>query len=181
MTNPVAVVRDVHFRRSDEPESRFAYRHVITFCPGCNSSHPFTIEVADDFHGNRAIWNWDGNLEKPTFSPSLLCHHSVHLCEGQHELTACPTYDGGTCERTAHWVGYRCTDGSIIAPKVTEVVPDGAEKILVHDGGHVIDSPYGNCHSFLSEGVWQFLGDSAHYLAGQSVPMVPLPDWLVRE
>lgn len=37
------------------------------------------------------------------------------------------------------------------------------------------------CHSFLRDGVWDFLGDSTHALAGQKVPMVPVPDWLVRE
>src|SRR4051812_28849064 len=36
------------------------------------------------------------------------------------------------------------------------------------------------CHSFLREGVWQFLDDSTHELAGKSVPMVDLPDWLAR-
>jgi hypothetical protein len=34
------------------------------------------------------------------------------------------------------------------------------------------------CHSFLRDGQWQFLGDSTHSLAGQTVPMVPLPDWV---
>jgi hypothetical protein len=33
------------------------------------------------------------------------------------------------------------------------------------------------CHSFVVAGVWQFLGDSTHALAGQNVPMVDLPDW----
>lgn len=34
------------------------------------------------------------------------------------------------------------------------------------------------CHSFVVAGVWQFLGDCTHELAGQHVPMVDLPDWL---
>ena len=37
------------------------------------------------------------------------------------------------------------------------------------------------CHSFLQESVWHFLEDSTHPLAGQHVPMVPLPDWVVRD
>ena len=33
------------------------------------------------------------------------------------------------------------------------------------------------CHSFLRNGVWQFLNDSTHELAGQNIPMIPLdPD-----
>lgn len=34
------------------------------------------------------------------------------------------------------------------------------------------------CHSFIRDGHWEFLTDSEHELAGQTVPMVPLPDWL---
>jgi hypothetical protein len=33
------------------------------------------------------------------------------------------------------------------------------------------------CHSFLHNGEFQFLGDCTHSLAGQTVPMIDLPDW----
>lgn len=36
------------------------------------------------------------------------------------------------------------------------------------------------CHSFLQNGQWQFLSDCTHALAGQTVAMLPLPDWVVR-
>lgn len=36
------------------------------------------------------------------------------------------------------------------------------------------------CHSFVRAGMIQYLGDSEHPLAGQTVPMAPLPDWLNR-
>lgn len=36
------------------------------------------------------------------------------------------------------------------------------------------------CHSFIRDGRWQFLADCQHDLAGQTVPMVPVPDWLAR-
>lgn len=36
------------------------------------------------------------------------------------------------------------------------------------------------CHSFLRNGQWQFLADCTHELANQTVPMLPLPDWVVR-
>ena len=29
------------------------------------------------------------------------------------------------------------------------------------------------CHSFLRDGIWQFLGDCTHEMAGQHVPMIP--------
>lgn len=35
------------------------------------------------------------------------------------------------------------------------------------------------CHSFIRDGHWEFLGDSTHPLAGQTVPMVDVPaGWL---
>lgn len=37
------------------------------------------------------------------------------------------------------------------------------------------------CHSFIRAGQWEFLADSTHVLAGQTVPMVPLPEWLTAE
>ena len=42
--------------------------------------------------------------------------------------------------------------------------------------GKIVDLP--RCHSFIRDGVWEFLGDCTHELAGQKVSMVPLPDWL---
>lgn len=37
------------------------------------------------------------------------------------------------------------------------------------------------CHSFIRNGQWEFLSDSTHALAGQTVSLEPLPDWLCRE
>lgn len=34
------------------------------------------------------------------------------------------------------------------------------------------------CHSFVTAGRWEFLGDSTHALAGQTVDLPPVPDWL---
>jgi len=47
-----------------------------------------------------------------------------------------------------------------------------------------IDTWYGDqpgakhCHCYVRGGQWQFLADCTHALVGQTVPMVPLPDWL---
>lgn len=35
-----------------------------------------------------------------------------------------------------------------------------------------------SCHSVVTAGSWYFFGDCSHALAGQTVPMVPLPEWL---
>ena len=34
------------------------------------------------------------------------------------------------------------------------------------------------CHSFLKAGIFEFLGDCTHSLAGQHAPMPDLPDWV---
>ena len=34
------------------------------------------------------------------------------------------------------------------------------------------------CHAFVRAGQWEFLPDSTHALAGQTVPMVALPEWV---
>ena len=35
-----------------------------------------------------------------------------------------------------------------------------------------------NCHSFIRDGYWEFLADSFHHLAGQTVALIPVPDWV---
>ena len=37
------------------------------------------------------------------------------------------------------------------------------------------------CHTFIRAGQIEFLTDSTHELAGKTVPLPPLPDWMVRE
>ncbi len=53
-----------------------------------------------------------------------------------------------------------------------EDVPTFSPSILVLHGDN-------RCHSFVVDGVWQFLDDCTHSLAGQHVPMIPLPDWIL--
>lgn len=35
------------------------------------------------------------------------------------------------------------------------------------------------CHSFVKAGRWEFLGDCTHALAGQTVPLPPVPNWIM--
>jgi hypothetical protein len=58
-------------------------------------------------------------------------------------------------------------DGDLLAPTVSP-------SILQHQS-----EVHPLCHSFLRAGRWEFLGDCTHKLAGQTVDMVPLPDWVV--
>lgn len=37
------------------------------------------------------------------------------------------------------------------------------------------------CHTFIRAGQIQFLNDCTHALKGQTVPLPPVPDWVVRD
>lgn len=88
------------------------------WCPGCNRYHGVFVDSADKRPG--AQWTFNGNVNNPTFRPSLL---------------------------------------------VTYSDPDGSE-------------PDERCHSYITDGQIQFLGDCTHALAGQTVP---IPDWPYAE
>lgn len=96
---------------------------------------------------------------------------------GVHVFTWCPGCDSLHQFRTKHAGGESLGptwgwDGNLEAPTF-------APSYLTWTGDR--NNPTSCCHSFLTAGVWNFLGDSTHALAGQQVPMVPLPDWLVTE
>lgn len=77
-------------------------------------------------------------------------------------------------------------DGNEEAPTISpSILVRGAQwkpEFSFHKPNHTVE-PGGEtvCHSFVAAGQWQFLGDSTHALAGQTVPMVPLPDWISAE
>jgi len=55
------------------------------FCPGCEIHHRFTTKLGTNESG--PVWTFNGNIDKPTFSPSLLCNRDhaepergVHRC-----------------------------------------------------------------------------------------------------
>jgi hypothetical protein len=43
---------------------RFGENVYCFHCPGCECSHPFDV----------TRWKWNGSMDKPTFTPSLLCN-----------------------------------------------------------------------------------------------------------
>ena len=47
---------------------RKADNTLLAWCPGCEEVHPFDL----------SRWQFDGNSESPTFSPSLLCNATVN-------------------------------------------------------------------------------------------------------
>lgn len=98
------------------------YDALLFACPGCAAGGPvgylgihlLPVNAPDI---GKPSWDWDGDLEAPTLSPSILTH--------EHGL-------------------------------------------------------YPRCHSFLKAGVFEFLKDSTHPLAGQHVLMPDLPEWAER-
>ena len=90
---------------------------VLFWCPGCEGPHG--IKVAPQ-HAPGSAWGWNGDVDRPTFTPSILV-----------------TYDG----------------------------PDAGQL----DDGHRI--PFAVCHSFVTDGRIQYLGDCTHPLAGQTVDL----------
>lgn len=89
-------------------------------CPGCAwGGHLLPVGEGDG--QPRPRWTFNGDLESPTFDPSIL---------GKHE----------------EW------QGDLVPPKV-----------------HV-------CHSFVRNGMIQFLDDCTHALAGKTVPLPDITD-----
>lgn len=127
--HPVLLVRQTTNGATGEKIGRSAWLQ----CPGCNHLHRFILSNDDGTIPSGPVWEWDGDLEQPTFSPSLLCIGVTFY----------------TAERD----------------------PDG----------HRVVAGSGNCHSFVRAGRWEFLSDSGHHLAGQTVDLVPLPDWFAQE
>jgi len=91
---------------------------LIFRCPGCNDSHAINHGA-----GPGPRWGWNGNADKPTFTPSVLVRYGAN--------------------------------------------PDADEEFKEWRTERV-------CHSFVTDGRIQFLTDSTHELAGQTVD---LPEW----
>ena len=99
------------------------------WCPGCKSSHH--VKVIDD--GARPLWGFNGDYDRPTFSPSILVNGAKTITDENGDWT-------GDWEKDAN--------------------------------GNTIPTV---CHSFVRDGQIQFLSDSTHELAGQTVALTPRP------
>lgn len=104
---------------------------VMFWCPGCGHAHAIQHGPGD---GPR--WMWNGSLEYPTFTPSVLVRSGHHASGFE---------PGGSC-----WCTYNAQHPEETPAFVCTV-----------------------CHTFVTNGRIQFLGDCTHALAGQTVDMVP--------
>ena len=50
----------------DEPTNQ----RVVFHCPGCKRGHYVQVKLKNASQG--PLWSWNGSLEQPTFSPSIL-------------------------------------------------------------------------------------------------------------
>jgi hypothetical protein len=87
-------------------------------------------------------------------------------CPACDDLHGLPVTGDGTKRPTWNWNG--------------DLVNVTVEPSILSNYG-VINGKSRICHSFLRNGEWEFLGDCTHELAGKKVPMVPLPEWILRE
>lgn len=95
------------------------------------------------------------------------CNDTHMVCVGHPEAAGRPCWD---------W------DGNLEAPTVNPSIKVGGVQWQPEDAfykpTHASVSPGGEicCHSFVRAGIWEFLGDCTHHLAGQHVPLPELPD-----
>lgn len=55
---------------------------AVVHCPGCNIGHPFRVKSNN---ANRPSWTWNGDMHKPTFTPSMLVN-------GHDESSRCHSF-----------------------------------------------------------------------------------------
>lgn len=70
---------------SDKDGVRSGFTH---WCPGCDHAHEFVTWRRDGKHDNgHPVWDFDGNIECPTFTPSMRIFIPAH--DGQPMQTTC--------------------------------------------------------------------------------------------
>jgi len=111
----------------------------LTFwCPGCQGPHRIQHGV-----GQGPRWGWNGDAERPTFTPSVLVTWSEPANLHDHDAMQ---RDLAEAKRRRE-----AGEQNVKVPVVDRI-----------------------CHTFVTDGRIQFLGDCTHALAGQTVD---LPDW----
>lgn len=101
--------------------------YLVLWCPGCDEAHSVVV-ARDSDAPSGPTWEWDGNTDAPTISPSI----KVSGVQWKPEFSF---------HKSNH---------------------------QVEPGGQTV------CHSFVRNGIWEYLSDCTHTLANQHVP---IPDW----
>lgn len=76
--------------------------YVVFHCPGCKDTHSLPV------NGNSSPnWQWNGSLEKPTLSPSVLTR-SGHYVPGQPDGSCWCTFNAEHPDEEAPFTCYLC-------------------------------------------------------------------------
>ena len=112
----------------------------------------------------------------PVTSVRHITKHGEGTCLGQAVWIWCPG-----CQ-ALHMPRFRCVEhGGPPSGPVWQGDPN-SNPFTMSPSLLLYETPVSpRCHSFIRNGQWEFLGDSTHPLAGKTVPLEPLPNWLVRE
>lgn len=100
---------------------------LMFWCPGCDGAHGITTG-----EGGGHRWGWNGDADKPTFTPSILVRSE-------------------TCDPPVTGENHEVFKSNPWPQTKVETV----------------------CHSFVTDGHIQFLGDCTHALAGTTVDLPP--------
>lgn len=96
---------------------------------------------------------------------------------GHHLLLWCPG-----CEQAGwgglHQIGYQ---GDGATPEPVWSWNGDRERPTVTPSLLVTRNEDEKCHSYITDGSWVYQADSTHALAGQTVPLPDLPDWVTQE
>lgn len=55
---------------------------LIFTCPGCGENHCVTVAGDDVPH---PCWTWNGSVDAPTLSPSILCSGYLSITDDEHD------------------------------------------------------------------------------------------------
>lgn len=120
----------------DGPDGRITW-----WCPGCDGPH--TIQTGE---GPGPRWAWNGDAERPTFTPSVLTWWD-EPANGDDVEALKRDIEAARARREAGATGAEAK------------IPTASKR----------------CHSFVVDGQMQMLADCTHALAGQTVPIPPWP------
>lgn len=142
-------------------EEPYGWMH---WCPACRRPHVFAVERPST-SPSAARWSFDGNVEKPTFSPSMLIYVDMEplpfwLIKRRGEKRG---QGRGWSHQEALGEAQRLAEAGEPGwvPVRRESASSGTRRTI--------------CHYHLQKGMLSYCSDSPHALAGKSVPLPDLP------
>lgn len=102
---------------------------------------------------------------------------------GQHLWLWCPACEEPhmvVVDAPGRWAWDGREDAPTIVPSIKVTGVQWDESYPFHKSRHRVAAGQPIvCHSFVRAGQWEFQNDCTHDLAGQTAPLVPLPDWML--